>query len=312
MIGAIILAAGQNSRMEEFQPMLSVSGTSAIKKQINTLRQAGVGRFVVVTGYQAEQLEKHLAHRGVIFVRNPEYASSQMLDSIKCALRTVEKWERALVMPADLPSFREDTIHRILETEGEVVIPRYQGKDGHPIALNGHMFPEILQYQGEDGLRGIFRQAHVAPVYIEVEDPAVLLRANTQDQYQELLDYEKQKLKDIPLRVEVQASVIRREPFFDETLAEFLTLMEERGSMLAAGKELKMAYSRVWKMVGLAEEQLGFPLVERQAGGNHGGSTRLTEQGKAFLSSYQSFRRELAAAAEQLYEKQFSGTQKCW
>lgn len=306
MIGAIILAAGQNSRMEEFQPMLSVSGTSAIKKQINTLRQAGVGRFVVVTGYQAEQLEKHLAHRGVSFVRNPEYASSQMLDSIKYALQTVENWERALIMPADLPSFREETIRRILETEGEAVIPRYEGKDGHPIALDGYMFPEILRYQGEDGLRGIFRQAHVTPVYIDVDDPAVLLRANTQSQYQELLDYEKQQLKDIPLHVEVQASVIRREPFFDETLAEFLSLMEERGSMLAAGKELKMAYSRVWKMVGLAEEQLGFSLVERQAGGNHGGSTRLTEQGKDFLSSYQSFRRELAAAAEQLYEKHFS------
>lgn len=307
MIGAIILAAGQNHRMEEFQPMLTVSGTSAIKRQINTLRGAGVGRFVVVTGYQAEQLEKHLSHRGVTFVRNEEYETSQMLDSVKCALRAVDGWERALVMPADLPSFRESTIRAILETEGDVVIPRYEGVNGHPIALAQGIFEEILRYQGEEGLRGLFRQAHVQPRYVELDDPAVLLRANTQTQYQELLDYEKQQLRELPLHVEVQASIVRRLPFFDETLAEFLALMEERGSMLAAGKELKMAYSRVWKLVGAAEEQLGFPLVERQAGGNHGGNTHLTEQGKAFLEGYQSFHRELEEAAEQLYEKHIAG-----
>lgn len=132
MTGAVILAAGSGYDPESFQPMLTVSGTSAVKKQISTLREAGISRFIVVTGYQAEQLEKHLSHRGVTFVRNPDYRTSQMLDSIRYALAAAEDWERALILPVDLPSFRPETIQRILETEGQIVIPRYNGQNGHP------------------------------------------------------------------------------------------------------------------------------------------------------------------------------------
>ena len=101
MTGAVILAAGSGYDPESFQPMLTVSGTSAVKKQISTLREAGISRFIVVTGYQAEQLEKHLSHRGVTFVRNPDYRTSQMLDSIRYALAAAEDWERALILPVD-------------------------------------------------------------------------------------------------------------------------------------------------------------------------------------------------------------------
>ena len=65
--GAVVVAAGMSSRMGEFKPMLSIGSISIAQRVIATLRQAGASRMVVVTGYNAEELEWHLARSGVVF-----------------------------------------------------------------------------------------------------------------------------------------------------------------------------------------------------------------------------------------------------
>ena len=57
---AILLAAGFSSRFvplsfERPKPLLPVKGEPLLERQIRQLREAGVGRIVVVTGYLAEQ-----------------------------------------------------------------------------------------------------------------------------------------------------------------------------------------------------------------------------------------------------------------
>ena len=67
---ALIVAAGMSSRMGDFKPMLTIGEMSIAERVITTFQQAGVTRIVVVTGYQAELLERHLAGREVVFLRN--------------------------------------------------------------------------------------------------------------------------------------------------------------------------------------------------------------------------------------------------
>ena len=55
---AIIVAAGMSSRMGDFKPMLNIGSISIAQRVIATLRQAGVGKIVVVTGYNAAALER--------------------------------------------------------------------------------------------------------------------------------------------------------------------------------------------------------------------------------------------------------------
>ena len=68
--GALITAAGRYDGMDEFRPMLKLTGSTLIQKEIDTLRKAGASPIVVVTGYEGEQLERHLSHRGVVCIRN--------------------------------------------------------------------------------------------------------------------------------------------------------------------------------------------------------------------------------------------------
>ena len=58
---ALIVAAGMSSRMGVFKPMLNIGSISIAQRVIATLQQAGVDRIVMITGYNAIQLERHLS-----------------------------------------------------------------------------------------------------------------------------------------------------------------------------------------------------------------------------------------------------------
>ena len=61
-IGAVIVAAGMSSRMGDFKPMLSIGSQSIARRIVSTLRQAGAEEIVMITGHNADALERH--HEG--------------------------------------------------------------------------------------------------------------------------------------------------------------------------------------------------------------------------------------------------------
>jgi myo-inositol-1-phosphate synthase len=59
----LIIAAGQGRRLRaiaESKPLASLVGTPMIERTIDNAREGGVGRFVVVTGYEGDRLEQFL------------------------------------------------------------------------------------------------------------------------------------------------------------------------------------------------------------------------------------------------------------
>ena len=108
--GALIVAAGMSSRMGEFKPMLNIGSISIAQRVIATFQQAGVDKIVMVTGYNATQLERHLSGLGVIFLRNENYEHTQMFDSVRIGLDSPPPPCRRCWPPGrrwPLPSVRE-------------------------------------------------------------------------------------------------------------------------------------------------------------------------------------------------------------
>jgi len=63
---AIVLAAGHGSRLRAAapsKPLCPVAGVPLIDRALASLAEAGLARAVVVTGYEAEAVERHLAGR---------------------------------------------------------------------------------------------------------------------------------------------------------------------------------------------------------------------------------------------------------
>jgi choline kinase len=64
---AILLAAGQGSRLRDAapsKPLCPVAGVPLIDRALASLAKAGIARAIVVTGYEADAIEAHLAARG--------------------------------------------------------------------------------------------------------------------------------------------------------------------------------------------------------------------------------------------------------
>ncbi len=88
----VIIAAGRGSRLAgraASKPLLEVAGKRLIDRAIDAARRAGVRRFVVVTGYQGDALEAHLAARAaaeglaIDAVRNEEWEKENGLSVLK-------------------------------------------------------------------------------------------------------------------------------------------------------------------------------------------------------------------------------------
>lgn len=93
---------------------------------------------------------------------------------------------------------------------------------------------------------------------------------------------------------------------FGPGAAELLTRVDRCGSLRTATTEMGISYSKAWLRLNECEKSLGFPLLERESGGAHGGSSRLTGEGRRLLQCYRRLEEELAAAGRRAQQAIFS------
>jgi 1L-myo-inositol 1-phosphate cytidylyltransferase len=101
---AILLAAGQGTRLRSIgscKPLCPVGGKPLIDHAIERLALAGLSRAVVVTGFQAEQIESHVAPRrwplAVETVRTDDWRQPNGV-SARAAGRCLKRRSALLVM----------------------------------------------------------------------------------------------------------------------------------------------------------------------------------------------------------------------
>ena len=299
---ALITAAGMSSRMGSFKPMLNIGSLSVAQRVIATFRQAGIDRIVMITGYNAPILEHHLSTEGIIFLRNEDYANTHMFDSVRIGLEYLkDKCDAVLMTPVDIPLFTAKTVAALIESGEKLACPYCEGKTGHPILIHTSLIPGILEDSGEHGLHGALERSGVPMTMISVEDPGTLHDADTPEDYTALLEYHNSQL----VRPIVNVSLWKEKPFLDSMTAMLLTLVDETGSVRAAGKRMKMSYSNCWNKIHTLENELCCQLVLRNQGGAGGSNSALTEEGKKLLQQYISFEQKLREQAQVLFDEIF-------
>ncbi len=306
-LGAVITAAGMSSRMGKFKPMLSIGSISVAQRIIATLQQSGVSKIVVVTGYNAELLERHLANSGVIFLRNENYENTEMFDSACIGLRYLrKKCSRILFTPVDIPLFRADSVEKLLKRQSDAVFPICAGQQGHPILLSSKIIDGILNYNGEGGLAGALRNLDISRAYVYIEDEGILYDADTPEEFDKLLEYHNSQLT----RPVIKLSLEKERRFFDRDIALLLELIDETQSVKTACQRMQISYSKGWKTLNSIETQAGFALVLRKQGGARGGGSSLSPEGRLLLERYRKYEKAVEDASVELYEKYLSDVLK--
>jgi molybdate transport system regulatory protein len=80
--------------------------------------------------------------------------------------------------------------------------------------------------------------------------------------------------------------------------AQLMELIEEHGSIRAAGASIGMSYRRAWLLADEINRMFREPSIFTRHGGKSGGGAGLTEFGKEMLKRYRRVEAAMRAAAE--------------
>ncbi len=181
----ILLAAGRSSRMGFPKMALPIAGVPLIRRMVETFsmalhkyNQAICGEIVVVTGCYAAETEQLLRGTAARCVFNPRY-DLDMAVSVKtgaAALDGQRDW--VLVLPADHPWIRRETVERLLAAalsspDGRILLPVQGGRRGHPLVLPGAAVRSIANAPDGWTLRDLVRGGGYPLVEIEVDDSGI-------------------------------------------------------------------------------------------------------------------------------------------
>ena len=191
MIAAIILSAGESSRMGQPKALLPIEGKSFIEIIVSGLRATKVGKIIVVLGHHAAEIRPKIAHLPVEVLINNDYKQGQ-LSSLKVALRhleTLESVDGALVHLVDHPFLNpilvNKMIDRFYESKELIVLPRYGGRRGHPVLFSRQLFSELLETPVDQGAKAVVHAHREETLEIETEDEGVTVDIDTPEDYRQ-------------------------------------------------------------------------------------------------------------------------------
>lgn len=195
-MGAIVLAAGRSTRMGEAKQLLRLGESTVLGQTLENVRAAGVDEIVLVLGFSAQSIREQLpisVIEGLKIVVNQAYEQG-MASSLREGLSALDpQTEAALVVLADQPFTRPETLNRLIEehrrTHAQIVIPMYKGSRGNPVLLDRSVFPEVMALDGDVGCRAIFGSHPEGIVKVEVDDMGILLDIDSKDDYERLREF---------------------------------------------------------------------------------------------------------------------------
>lgn len=99
------------------------------------------------------------------------------------------------------------------------------------------------------------------------------------------------------LRTVIKLRFANEELFFGPGIAGLFREIDNCGNVREACEKCGFSYSKAWKIIRRCEEEFGYPIVNRQAGGSSGGKASVTEKGHDLLAAYDELLSELEAVA---------------
>jgi molybdenum cofactor cytidylyltransferase len=176
VISGIVLAAGSGRRFGATKQTVLHRGRPLAQHAIDALGSAEVGELVVVTGHEADDVERALTlpPQGR-FVRNPDHATGQA-SSLAAGLHALAAdSEGAVVLLADQPGVTDAEVRALIDAfvqrRSRIVRIAYADGPG-PALLSREVYGEAGHLHGDVGARALMA-SH--PEW--VEDVAVPFRA---------------------------------------------------------------------------------------------------------------------------------------
>jgi CTP:molybdopterin cytidylyltransferase MocA len=199
--------------MGDFKPLLTLNGFAMIQMTAQSVLDGGVSRVYVVTGRNSECVRDSLQGvedalgfpqgagegQSIEFVHNSEFATTDMLHSVKLGLQALLESEAAgmqpvdavFILPGDIAAVAPQTFGllraKALHTDAWVLHPIFKGQKGHPLLIRRSCFDTILSFEREGGLKEALRPFKVE--LVENADKGTTLDADESVGFEVLAAY---------------------------------------------------------------------------------------------------------------------------
>ena len=211
---AILLAAGQSKRMDLNSPKSSRVNRNKLllpykrTKQpiilytLQKVLQSNIPQIIVVVGYQSRKLRTVIkssksgrGKRSLDFVKNNNYRSG-LASSIRTGMNRISTLTTAvLIFLGDQPEISVRTIEKIIRratrSRKSIIVPVYQGQNGHPVLFKKKYFNQLrrlasLLGEKDIGARIILEKNQHDIAYIKVNDYGIIHDIDTWQNYKSL------------------------------------------------------------------------------------------------------------------------------
>ena len=179
-VEGIILAAGLSNRAGAFKMEWLLAGRPLIHHTIDSMADF-CSRIIVVGGHKIERLmELTRDYANLRVVLNEHYIRG-MFGSVKEGIKYLQG-EKFFLIPGDCPLVTKEVYRKLLHTQGDIVIPTFQGRKGHPVLIKTFLAEEILREADDSNLGNFIRRKGFETA--AVDDRGILLDIDTRQDYE--------------------------------------------------------------------------------------------------------------------------------
>jgi len=143
----VLLAGGKSDRMGVDKGLLKYNHTFWILEQLNRISTSSIKTVFIGLGYNSQNyfdaipwlkdaLINFVNYRGLkiktIVNTNPELGSFSTLQTV---LKNINSNVDVVLAPIDVPLLNSEGLNKIISIKSEIVMPNFEGKNGHPIKM---------------------------------------------------------------------------------------------------------------------------------------------------------------------------------
>lgn len=167
MLAAVILSGGASRRMGSPKALLPFQGRPFLEHLLDVSKHPKIGVRRVVLGADAQPIAKAIDLHADEIVINEDWEKGQ-LSSVQAALRSLPAGTDGMVLflidhPLISAALVDDLIACFYTSKKAIVLPRYEGRRGHPVIFSSALYDELLHAPLETGARAVV-WAHAAEV----------------------------------------------------------------------------------------------------------------------------------------------------
>lgn len=197
-VSAIILAAGQGTRIGKQKMLLPWGKATILEHVIDNVLLSGVSEVVVVLGYKADEMRSRLepnlaANPGrskVKIITNPSFMEGISSSLVRGVEELAKDSDAIMVVLGDQPQIGPDIMRKVITAFAAnnkgIAVPSFKGQRGHPVIMDFKFKPEILVLKGDIGAREVVKFHPEDILEVDISSQEIIRDIDTWSDYEEI------------------------------------------------------------------------------------------------------------------------------